>query len=495
MDTSGHMAMPLLHKAMPPRHRQGLEATMRLESRRRALSRRLWFWVGFLLFLWANYGWVMTRLDHLANPTLITVTGDIANWCAFNGLVLFLGMCWMGSRNVWLEKSFGLDEMLLTHRKIAMVTVVAFSLHAVLRTWSISMSEGMVYDFSLLYRMRLDEWPLTMGRVAFYLMVACTGLAFLGQKYQKLRFKQWKRPHLLFYPIFAMGMVHGMLWGNDMGLTPLREFWWMVLTLFLADGSMRLWHVGMVRRRQRWSIETIHAEADHTVTASFAQAPGGLSPSPFARRMPGQFGVLRIPSIKDMDEPHPFTLSGAALASGSPLQCTVKEAGDFTRAFLHIAPQTMVRLEGPYGKFLHDVWQHKRLALLAGGVGVTPFLSLLRSFRDCGEHLPTVFIWSNRSRADVFAVGELAKMCQVMPLTVVHCLSRETQERVSHIPSRPGTHWVSGRLDNKVAEEWLTGDEGFYACGPENWLAGTLSSLQQAHGVAPNKVQREHFFW
>lgn len=473
-----------------------LAAAMREEARRRTRAKRLWAGTGILLLLWANLGWALTRPEeHFLAPTLISVTGDMGNWFAFNGIVLFLALCWTGSRNPWLERSFGLDAMLLFHRRLAMVVVAFFAGHALFRSWSISMSMGMVYDLSLLYRMRLSEWALTLGRVVYFAMLGCAVLAYVGQAMQKLSFRQWKPPHLLFYVLFPAGMVHGLLWGDDMGTHPLVDLWWTLMLLFVVDCALRFHYVRRHRPGLRWRLDAMYREADHTVTAVLTPASAAARTSDLAARWPGQFAVLRVPDLAGMNEPHPFTLSGAAVAGTMPVQCTIKEAGDFTRAFLQLAPGTQVLVEGPYGKFLHDVWQHKKLALLAGGVGVTPFMSLLRSMDAAGEHLPTVLLWSNRTRADVFAVGELVELCRRLPLTVVHCLSRETQEFVARSPAQQGTHWQAGRLDTATMARWLSGDEGCYACGPEPWLAGALRSLQHAHGIHPRHVRREHFFW
>ncbi len=472
------------------------------EARRRPRARRVWAATGILLLVWANLGWVLTRPEHFVAPTLITVTGDLGNWFAFNGIVFFLALCWLGSRNPWLERSFGLDEMLLFHRRLAMVTVVFFAGHAVFRSWSISMQMGMVYDLSLLYRLRLSEWPLTLGRVVYFAMLGCAVLAYVGQAMQKLAFRHWKRPHLLYYVLFPAGMLHAMLWGNDMGKHPLVDLWWTLMVLFAVDCALRLQYVRRQRPILRWRLDAMYREADHTVTAVLTPATSAARKSALIRRWPGQFAVLRVPDLAGMNEPHPFTLSGAApgaahaaAARALPIQCTIKEAGDFTRSFLRLAPGTSLLVEGPYGKFLHDVWSHRALALLAGGVGVTPFLSLLRSMDAAGQHLPTVLLWSNKSRTDVFAVGELVALCRRLPLTVVHCLSRETEDFVAQSPAQQGMHWQSGRLDTAAVTRWLTGEEGCYACGPEPWLAGVLRSLQQAHGIHPRQVRREHFFW
>ncbi|GAB7079703.1 hypothetical protein [Megalodesulfovibrio paquesii] len=476
---------------------------MRQLARRQWWMGRLWIGLGLLLLLWANVGWVLTRLEHFAAPTAITITGDIANWCAFNGIVLFLAMCWMGSRNPWLERALGLDVLLLTHRRLAMVVLACFTGHALLRSWSISMGLGVGYDLTLLYRMQLSEWPLTLGRIVFFAMLVCAALAYAGQALGWLRFRYWKQPHLLFYALFPLGMLHGLLWGDDMGKRPLVELWWTLMALFLVDCLLRWRYMRRIRPRLRWTLAEIRRETANTATVCFSPEASEALAQGLSTRRPGQFGVLRVADpvpLPGMNEPHPFTFSGSASSPARPLQCTIKEAGEFTRTVATLPVGTSFVVEGPYGRFLDDVWTHNRLALLAGGVGITPFLSLVRSWAERDEALPAVLFWSNGRRADVFAVEELAGLCRRLPLTVVHCLSREPRGEVEALPVAPGLHWHAGRLDATVLSRWLCGDEGgdawgCYACGPEPWLAGALAGLHQGCGIAPGRVRREHFFW
>lgn len=481
-------------------------AACQADLRRRAMARRGWLALFCLLMAWAVTGWVWTRWPRILQPTLIDIVGDVANFCAFVGIVCFTAMLWLGTRNRWLEHAFGLDVLLLTHRRLGMITTGFLCGHAVLRSWSISMSQGMLFDVSLLYRLRLDEWDVVLGRLALGGMLLCTALAILGQKYLVLAYRQWKRPHLAFYVLYPMGLLHGLFHGDDVSRTPLWQLWAVLVALFAWDAAARWRYVLAVRPRRLWTLTSLVPEADHTATVTFEPAPGAPADPAMASRQAGQFVVLRVPGRPDLNEPHPFTLSGPApgIVPGEeaarqgrdlPLQCTIKEAGDFTRTFLAAKPGETVLLEGPYGQFLHDVWMHERLALLAGGVGATPFLSLLRSFAVTGRAIPTVFIWSNKTRADVFAVGELAELAQSLPLTVVHCISRETQEELRHHAGRPGVHWQAGRMDAATLTQWLTGREAWHACGPEPWLDGTLRALRLAHGVHPWQVRREHFFW
>jgi predicted ferric reductase len=92
---------------------------------------------------------------------------------------------------------------------------------------------------------------------------------------------------------------------------------------------------------------------------------------------------------------HPFSITSAP---GEPtLRITVKAVGDYTRALRALEPGVEAVTEGPYGSFSSSNLQNDRQIWIAGGIGVTPFLSMARSlngsardidFYYCVEHAP-----------------------------------------------------------------------------------------------------------
>jgi predicted ferric reductase len=439
-----------------------------------------------------NVAWAVTRLDHFMAPTFVTVTGDFANFCAFNGLVLFVLMALLGSRNTLIERAFGLDKMLLLHRRLSLWTLGLFVAHAVVRTWSISMEQGIAYDVSFLYRLNVAEWDVVLGRVALMAMAGATALAYMGQKYLLISYKAWKVPHLAMHAALPMGFAHALLRGDDTSEMVMLPLWGLLLAIFLAEAVRRLRYLRHRRHGHVWTIAETRPETRNTASV-FLDHP--RAPGPFAERKAGQFGVLRVPGIVHMDEPHPFTFSGPGDHAGERrLQVTIKVAGDFTAEFITLPEETRVLVEGPYGVFCADALEKERLAFLAGGVGVTPFLSVLRTMRVQGLAIPTTLIWANRTLADIIAADELAAMAQDMPLQVHHVLSREPAENLDGLAtSRTGFH--AGRINTELLLRCLNGTESYYLCGPENMMQTSLACLKEAFDIPAKRVAREHFFW
>jgi predicted ferric reductase/mono/diheme cytochrome c family protein len=85
---------------------------------------------------------------------------------------------------------------------------------------------------------------------------------------------------------------------------------------------------------------------------------------------------------------HPFSITSAP--DEPTLRITVKAVGDYTSALRRLEQDADAIVEGPFGSFTHRGLTQPRQLWLAGGIGVTPFLSMARSLRD-GDELPVHF--------------------------------------------------------------------------------------------------------
>ncbi len=64
---------------------------------------------------------------------------------------------------------------------------------------------------------------------------------------------------------------------------------------------------------------------------------------------------------------------------------------------------------------IHDCDRSTKLVFLAGGIGITPLLSMLRTLRVREPQREVFLIWAARLRQDLFAAGELDAMAAEMP--------------------------------------------------------------------------------
>ncbi len=164
-------------------------------------------------------------------------------------------------------------------------------------------------------------------------------------------------------------------------------------------------------RRRKYRVVTVN-RLDEFVTEIVMEPTG--KPLVFS---PGQFLFVNFRSLALREQFHPLELSVRrrafsirageianqfhpfSITSGPnepTLRITVKAVGDYTRALRRLETGAIAVVEGPYGSFSRNVTNPRQI-WMAGGIGVTPFLSMARSldgnprsvdFYYCVEHAP-----------------------------------------------------------------------------------------------------------
>jgi ferredoxin-NADP reductase len=211
----------------------------------------------------------------------------------------------------------------------------------------------------------------------------------------------------------------------------------------------------------------------------------------FNQRKAGQFLSLMMMRPDGWSEPHSFSLSGAP--EESYLRLTIKNVGRFTATIPDLKPQTAVKCRGPFGAFCKDIDAKPSIVMLAGGVGVAPFLSVLRHFRNIRANNKVILFWVNRTIEDVFSSDEIEAMTNELSLRVVCCMSRE--DDVSKFSRRqyPGFFYEKGRLSGDILEKFgITKYMAFYLCGPIPMMDAALTELGEL-GVNRSDVQQEKY--
>lgn len=237
-------------------------------------------------------------------------------------------------------------------------------------------------------------------------------------------------------------------------------------------------------------VKTIKENQD--ITSLFIEGYG----ESFRSRRAGQFLTLKLMQDGQWSKPHPFTISCAP--EDPLLRVTIKKLGMFTSMIPELKEGAPVIVSGPYGLFCKDIDAHRDIVMIAGGVGITPFLSVLRHFRNTHAGSRVLLLWSNKSMEDAFAVDELNRMTREMPLKIVHNLSRETGESdLSRYVQQayPDVYYEPGRCSRDLIQKYLhSADPAMFLCGPppmQDYVLGEIQALD----MDPGTVQKESFTW
>ncbi|MEJ5347740.1 MAG: ferric reductase-like transmembrane domain-containing protein [Desulfosoma sp.] len=446
---------------------------------------KIFIGLGAFLPLLLIGSWVAFVLPQMGTMGTADRAAALSSILAQNGLVFLVVLVVLGSRTRVVEHFIGLDRMIRTHRPLALLTFGLLLCHVAFQGVRFYALGGK--DLALSALVGSTVWEMTVGRMSL-LLVLLVAMAALSGKILRVPFILWKPLHGLAYGAVPLAFAHALFRGTTMGEGLRFGVWLVLLSIFLGVSLGRL--IKILRgSRILCQVEQIVPETHDTVSVWLRplKETGKLAP-----RRAGQFALLRLATKRGFSEPHPFTISGPP--EDQVLRFTIKRTGSFTQRIHRLSSGDRILYEGPFGVFLADVNRYSSLALIAGGVGITPFLSLLRHFQVTSQAVPTVLLYANKTLKDIIAREELSAMAQTMPLQVVHVLSRETFPN-GYPEDGPRVLFLKGHITAEILKSQLQADQGFYLCGPPAMQQTVLKEIRAAFGLKPSSVSRELFFW
>ena len=197
---------------------------------------------------------------------------------------------------------------------------------------------------------------------------------------------------------------------------------------------------------------------------------------------PGQFMAIRLIRDGKVSEAHPFTISSSPTMNG--LSITVKSVGDFTSTIGETKTSDRAYIDAPYGAFSFLDHDARDLVFIAGGIGITPFMSMLRYMYDRKLERNIVLMWGNKAERDIPFREELEKMAGEMPsLNVVHIMSRQDDW--------PGE---KGYMDKGKLKKYISNFESsqVFLCGPPVMMTKIVEMLRDL-GVSKRRMHYERF--
>ncbi|SON53613.1 3-ketosteroid-9-alpha-hydroxylase reductase subunit [Hartmannibacter diazotrophicus] len=213
-------------------------------------------------------------------------------------------------------------------------------------------------------------------------------------------------------------------------------------------------------------------EETHDVK-TFVLAP--KAPCRFAYK-PGQFLTLDL-DIAGERVNRCYTISSAPTRPGT-ISITVKRVPDGPVSnFLHdtLKAGSEIRAVGPMGEFTCVDHPAPKYLFLSGGSGITPLMSMARSFHDLAEQRDIVFVHAARSPADIIFRDELALMARNLPdfRFAAVCEGDTIAER---------WNGFSGRLTldmlKLIAPDFM--EREIFVCGPSPFMMAVRMMLGEA---------------
>jgi len=235
-------------------------------------------------------------------------------------------------------------------------------------------------------------------------------------------------------------------------------------------------------------VSAVTRQTQDVACLEFSAPDGGLLP----RFAPGQFLTLALDqNRRDSPAARSYSFCGPADAEPRRYRIAVKilEEGAVSPLLAAAVPGQVMLAQSPGGRFLLPLANEFPVVLLAGGIGITPFMSFLETLKLRPVRPEVHLYYVVPSRAHHAFAARIRELAQAVPeLRVVTLYSRPAPA------DRPGVDYdLRGRLRLEVIEPGLLSRRArFYMCGPEGMMEA-LSAELRASGIPPFEIFRERF--
>lgn len=440
--------------------------------------------------------WIALYLALTLAPLFLLLVGPTPPgrgfWREFSVALGFAGLAMMclqfvlTARFRWLKAPYGSDIVYYFHRQISLVAFVVVLAHPLIL---------FIEDPARLGLLNLvaAPWRARFGVTAVLALIALVAISLWRQRF-KIHYDAWRIWHgILATAAVALALGHIVLVGYYVA-APWKQVLWIAYSAFWVG---LLAYVRVIKPwlelRRPYLVEEVRRERGDAWT--LALRPQGHAGLTFH---PGQFAWLTLRSSPFADREHPFSFSSSAARPGE-LAFTIKERGDFTRQIGQVRPGERAYLDGPHGGFTSDRHDHAAgFVFIAGGVGITPIMSMLRTLADRGDRRPLALIYANRDWEGVTFREEIAALqaSGLLDLRVIHVLERPPEDWPFDCASlRSGCE--RGYVTADILRRHLRRSEGrnryeVFICGPQPMMDAVERALVGL-GVAVGDIHTERF--
>lgn len=418
---------------------------------------------------------------------MLTAAGELLGLVATD---LLLVQMLLAARLPWVDRVYGMDRALKAHRVLGRVTLPMLLLHAMALTAGYAVQDRLPAATAW----AVEPWRMLRGAVPHLviatfalLLMTLVAVTSIRAARDRMGYERWHLVHLTAYAAVLLSIPHQLAAGPDLVGHPVERAYWLGLYLFTAV-SLLWFRVLVPVARSVW-----HAPY---VEAVVPEAPGVWSIWVRGRRLDrlgaqaGQYFTWRFLARGLLLAGHPWSLSAAP--GERRLRITVRELGDHSSRLPELRPGTRVLIEGPYGAFTTDRRSHRRVALLAAGIGITPVRALAEELTSEYHSRPgEITLVYRADRADQLALADELRQ-----------LARETGLVLHLLVGPPVTgSWLprevsAGRTDGQALASVVPDIDrhDVYVCGPERWMDLVHRSLAEA-GVPRGQIHDERFVW
>jgi predicted ferric reductase len=365
--------------------------------------------------------WISVYVFFILAPLFALLAGPLPPtrdfWTEFSVALGYSGLAMMGlqfgltARFRCVTDPWGEDVIYHFHRQISLIAVGLVVAHPLILFTIRPELVGLLNSIAA-------PWRARFAALSTYSLIALVAMALWRAKWN-IRYETWHITHIVLAVIaVAAGLLHMVGWSYYLGV-PWKRALWISLTIFWIG---LLLYVRVVKPlfmlRRPYRVAKVRQERGDTWT--LVMQPDG---HPGFRFSPGQFGWLTLWGSPFKITGHPFSFSSSAAVVDGRVEMTIRNLGDFTSEIGNVPLGQRVYLDGPYGAFTIDRNPADMHVLIAGGVGITPMMSMIRTLADRGDNRPVILLYGSRDWESITFREELDTFRARLNLTIVHVLA------------------------------------------------------------------------
>ncbi len=426
--------------------------------------------------------WIGVYLSLIVAPLAILLIEPVPPgngfWWDLSLALGFAGTAMMGmlflqtARFRHVSAPFGIDIVYYFHRQVALIAVLFIVAHPII----LLILKPQLVDLFTPGVAPAHLW----GAVASTLALLTLVVTSVWRKQLAIDYDFWRILHALL-AVLALGLAiwHVLGVGHYVDTSWRKQLWGTFsLSWLLLLAYVRLYKPMQLLRHPYRVVEVKEEKAD---SWSLTIAPDGHAGLRFT---PGQFAWLTLGSSPFALQEHPFSFSGSA-EKVPTLTFTIKELGDFSSSIRHARPGQVAYIDGPYGAFSPDRMAAGGFVLIAGGIGIAPMMSMLRTFADRQEQRPLKLLYAYNTWDRLTFREELQELEQQLDLDIIWLLKDPP----------PGWEGESGLITSDLLQRRLPladPEQSYLICGPVIMIELTEKLLHQG-GVSLARIHSELF--
>ncbi|HPW68569.1 MAG: ferric reductase-like transmembrane domain-containing protein [Desulfomonilia bacterium] len=401
---------------------------------------------------------------------------DLGRSFALLGFMIIVLQVFLAARIKWIEQPYGFDILIRFHRNMGIFALLLILAHPFLLAagsgrWALVLGPAV-------------SPVVWLGRITLAVLIASVLLS-VYQRSLGLKYEPWRLVHDILSPLIIVGaFVHSFMIGADLNLALMQGIW---IASAIAAVSVFVYH-RLIRprilRKHAYRVTEVVPEAPGVWTVKLAPAAG----EPLFDYLPGQFQFITFFRNRGLpEEEHHWTISSSP-AGRDYVSSTIKALGDFTSTMGQTRVGDRAAVHGGFGRFSYVLYPKERdLVFIAGGIGITPLMSMIRHMQDTRDTRQVLLLYANKDQSGIVFSRELSEIEA----------GGHPSLRVVHVLGSPGPGWKgeTGFVDEEKILR-LCGDDLdgkiFYVCGPSGLIDAVLDALTGL-GVEDYRIRIEIF--